>query len=297
VYSASVRRNFDRKQGEQSRYAPGEARKHGAVGEVDPSRQFAGASAAEAQATDAALVADANGDIVGDEILDITPVVADPEDSKMTYDQFLAQKQAPADDINRATREVIVDDENFKPVRQFKRDESDSFFDAVRSPKADAAAAAADSESAGKKKGKKKIISLDEFVGVAGPTAATESGEREGQRGGRGGGRGGFGGDRGGRGGSRGGFDGASRGGREGGEGGFRGGRGGGEGGRGGRGGAGRGGFDGARRGGFDGAPRGGAAAGGAPRGGFQGGNRGGAAAAANVNLADQSAFPALSPK
>jgi hypothetical protein len=272
--SDGVHRNFDRKQGEHHKHAPGEARKHGAVGEVNPS-SFHG-SAGEFASQDAANIAEANGDIVGDEILDITPIPTEPEDTSKTYDEYIASKAKPDDDVNRQLREVIVDEENFKPVRAFKREEEDSFFDAVRSPKNSSAASA---EGGEKKKGKKGKISLDEFVGVAGPTSAAESGEREGAYS-RGGGRGG-------RGGGRGGFDGESRGGS-------RGGRGGGRGsfsGEGGRGGG---------RGGQGGAPRGGAAAaaaGGAPRGGRGGFQARGGAAGANVNIADQSAFPALSPK
>lgn len=64
--SDGVHRNFDRKQGEHTRHAPGEARKHGAVGEVDPTH-FAG-SASEFAAQDAAQVAESNADIVADEI-------------------------------------------------------------------------------------------------------------------------------------------------------------------------------------------------------------------------------------
>ena len=279
-----VHRNFDRKQGEHSKHAPGEARKHGAVGEVDNS-QFSG-SAAEFSAQDAAQVADANGDIVGDMIMEMVPVAVDPEDQKLSYDEYLASKSQVDDDVNRQRREVIVpdaNDENFKAVKQFKKEEEASFFDAVKTTKSEEKAEKSE------KKAKKGKISLDEFVGVSGPVAQTESGEREGSRGGRGGARGG-----------RGGFDGASRGG-------FDGPR--------------RGGFDGPRRGGFDGASRGGRggrdgeAASSAPRGGRGGarggrggfdsaprGGRGGAfvprgAPAANVNIADQSAFPALSPK
>jgi len=87
--SDGVHRNFDRKQGAHGKHAPGEARKDGAVGEVDPS-QFQGSSS-DFAAQDAAQVADANGDIVGDMILDVTPMAADPDDSKMTYDEYLAQ--------------------------------------------------------------------------------------------------------------------------------------------------------------------------------------------------------------
>lgn len=289
-FSLLVHRNFDRKQGEHanSKHAPGEARKHGAVGEVD-NTHFAG-SAAEFSAQDAAQVADANGDIVGDMIMEMVPATIDPEDQKLSYDEYLASKSQVDDDVNRQRREVIVpdaNDENFKAVKQFKKEEEATFFDAVKSTKAEEKAEKSE------KKAKKGKISLDEFVGVSGPVAQTESGEREGSRGGRGGARGG-----------RGGFDGASRGG-------FDGPR--------------RGGFDGPRRGGFDGESRGGASRGGrggrdgeaassAPRGGrggarggrggFDGarGGRGGAfvprgAPAANVNIADQSAFPALSPK
>ena len=271
--SDGVHRNFDRKQGAHGKHAPGEARKDGAVGEVDPS-QFQGSSS-EFAAQDAAQVADANGDIVGDMILDVTPMAADPDDSKLTYDEYLAQKARVDEDVNRQTREVIVDEENFVKVKQFQKEEEETFFDLVK-----AAPKAQKDESAAKKGKKKNVISLDEFVGVSGPVASTETGEREGQRGGRGGRGGAF----------------APRGGR----GGFRGDSSSGErreytprepradgaaptrGGRGGRGGAFRG----------DSAPRGR----GAPRGGFNGGARSGAPAA-NVNIADQSAFPALSPK
>ena len=274
-----MHRNFDRKQGAHGKHAPGEARKDGAVGEVDPS-QFQGSSS-EFAAQDAAQVADANGDIVGDMILDVTPMAADPDDSKMTYDEYLAQKARVDDDVNRQTREVIVDEENFVKVKQFQKEEEETFFDLVK-----AAPKAQKDESAAKKGKKKNIISLDEFCGVCGPVASTETGEREGQRGGRGG-RGGAFGSRGGRGG-RGGFEssGEPRERRE-----FR------EprepradgsaptrGGRGGRGGA--------FRGNSDSAPRG--------RGAFSGATRGAprsGAPAANVNIADQSAFPALSPK
>lgn len=64
--SDGVHRNFDRKQGEHTKHAPGEARKHGAVGEVDPTH-FSG-STSEFAAQDAANTADANGDIIGDEM-------------------------------------------------------------------------------------------------------------------------------------------------------------------------------------------------------------------------------------
>jgi len=193
-----VRRNFDRKQGAKGAHAPGEARKDGAVGEVDPS-QFQG-SVSEFVALDAAQVADANGDIVGDMILDLTPIAADPEDAKLTYDEYLAQKARVDEDVNRQTREVIVDEENFVKVKQFQKEEEATFFDSVK-----AAPKQRDEEAAQGKKGKKKnVISLDEFVGVSGPVASTESGEREGIRGGRGGGRGGAFVPRGGRGGFRG---------------------------------------------------------------------------------------------
>jgi hypothetical protein len=262
--SDGVHRNFDRKQGEHTKHAPGEARKHGAVGEVDPTH-FSG-STSEFAAQDAANTADANGDIIGDEILDITPMPTDPDDSKLSYDEYLASKNRPEDDLNRQTREV-TNDGDFKAAKPIAKQEV-GLFGEILSPTSEAERAAGGAKAKAKKK-----ISLDEFVGER-PTPAASSSDR----GGRGGGRGGFDGSRGGRGGAsserggRGGFDGASRGGR-GGFDGARGGRGGGEGGRGGRGG--RGGFDGAR------------------------GGRGGQARApaANVNLADQSAFPALSPK
>lgn len=203
-------------------------------------------------------------------ILDVTPIAADPEDSKMTYDEYLAQKARVDDDVNRQTREVIVDEENFVKVKQFQKEEEATFFDSVKA----APKQRDESESAAKKGKKKNVISLDEFVGVSGPVASTETGEREGIRGGRGG-RGGAFGSRGGRGGFR--PDGerrefTPREPRADGAAPTRGGRGG------------RGGFRG------DSAPRGR----GAPRGAFA--PRSGAPAA-NVNIADQSAFPALSPK
>jgi hypothetical protein len=177
--SDGVRRNFDRKQGAKGTHAPGEARKDGAVGEVDPT-QFTG-SVSEFVEQDAANVADANGDIVGDLILDVTPIAADPEDSKMTYDEYLAQKARVDDDVNRQTREVIVDEENFVKAKPFQKEEEATFFDSVK-----AAPKQRDEEAENKKKDKKKkVISLDEFVGVSGPVASTESGEREGSRGGR----------------------------------------------------------------------------------------------------------------
>lgn len=132
-------------------------------------------------------------------ILDVTPIAADPEDSKMTYDEYLAQKARVDDDVNRQTREVIVDEENFVKVKQFQKEEEATFFDSVKA----APKQRDESESAAKKGKKKNVISLDEFVGVSGPVASTETGEREGVRGGRGGGRGGAFGARGGRGGFR----------------------------------------------------------------------------------------------
>lgn len=170
----------------------------------------------------------------------------DPDDAKLTYDEYLAQRARPDDDVNRQTREVSEDQgSEFKAVKLFKKVEESIFGEPIEATKEEKASTGASSK-ANKKKAK---ISLDEFVGER-PAPASSSSERGG-RGGASSGRGG-----------RGGFQGESRGGR-GGAGAPRGGR-----------------------GGFDG-PRG------APRGG-----RGGARApAANVNLADQSAFPALSPK
>lgn len=68
--SDGVHRNFDRKQGEQSRHAPGEARKHGAVGEANPTA-FHG-SAEEYVEQEKAEIAEANGDVVMDEIRQCT---------------------------------------------------------------------------------------------------------------------------------------------------------------------------------------------------------------------------------
>lgn len=266
-----VHRNFDRKQGEHTKHAPGEARKHGAVGEVNSSA-FQG-SASEFAAQDAAQVADANADIIGDMIE--TPMEVDPDEAKMTYDEYMASKARVDDDCNRPTREV-TNEGDFRVAKQFVKTEEVIFADEIKKD-------AEEKQGGGVKADKKKKkISLDEFVGER-PVAAASSSR---------GGRGGFdGASRGG----RGGFDGAARGGRGGFDGAARGGRGGFDGAaRGGRGGfdgasrGGRGGFDGARggRGGFaTGAPRGGRGGQGAPR------------PAANVNLADQSAFPSLSPK
>lgn len=92
--SDGVHRNFDRKQGEHSKHAPGEARKHGAVGEIDNSH-FQG-SAEEFANQSAALVADANGDLIGDEIGEITPMVADPDEVSTRTATCMSEDEVPA---------------------------------------------------------------------------------------------------------------------------------------------------------------------------------------------------------
>lgn len=176
------------------------------MGEVDPTH-FAG-SASEFTAQDAALTADANGDIVGDMILEVTPMAVDPDDALLSYDEYLAQKSRVDDDVNRPTREV-TNEGDFKQVKQLVKEEEGLFGEALTAEQTEVAA-----RTGGAKKNKKNKISLDEFVGAgaAAPAASASRGGRGGFEGAARGGRGGFeGAARGG----RGGFEGAARGTKE----------------------------------------------------------------------------------
>lgn len=128
----------------------------------------------------------------------------DPDDSKMTLDQYLAQRNRPEDDINRQTRVVSEDQEgDFRVAKPLKKVEEGIFGEVIES------SSSAEEKQSGSRGGKKKTkISLDEFVGDR-PSTSSSSG-----RGGRGGFQGESRGGRGGHGAQRGGSGAPQRGGR-----------------------------------------------------------------------------------